>query len=132
MKNILFVTAFIICAIASCNDSKEQAKPTVEEKEIPFSIIGRWEEQKGNSISFDSTGGSERKFNGWSASYTYVFTKQKNNPYILFTDKSIWKIVSRWDIKVLDTNKFCQVQYPNIIFIKNAKNIIIPKSDFPQ
>jgi hypothetical protein len=119
MKKILFLLALTISAFLACNDKKDDTKPATVETEIPFSIIGTWAEQQGNTIIFKDTIESERNFNGWSASYTYTFYKSKiNRPYIIFTDKSIWKIQSRWDIQVLDTNKFCQVQYPTTIFTR--------------
>jgi hypothetical protein len=119
MKKILFLLAFIVGALVSCEDKKDNPKPVVVETEIPFSIIGTWAEQQGNTIIFNDSGESTRNFNGWSAIYSYTLYKSKiNHPYIQFIDKSIWKIQSRWDIQVLDTNKFCQVQYPTVIFTR--------------
>lgn len=133
MKNIVFLLALLLSVFVSCNDKKDDAKPAVVETEIPFSIIGTWEEQRGNTITFNNYAECERNFDGWTAYYTYAVFKNKiNQPYIQFVDKSIWKITSRWDIQVLDTNKFCQVQYPNNIFVRRFKKINnqnIPKRD---
>ena len=133
MKNIVFLLALLLSVFVSCNDKKDDAKPAVVETEIPFSIIGTWEEQRGNTITFNNYAECERNFDGWTAYYTYaVFINKINQPYIQFVDKSIWKITSRWDIQVLDTNKFCQVQYPNNIFVRRFKKINnqnIPKRD---
>ncbi|MEI6879973.1 MAG: hypothetical protein WCK82_01350 [Bacteroidota bacterium] len=119
MKKVAYLLAFIIVTFLSCKEKNDDTKPNVIETEIPFSIVGTWAEQQGNTIIFKDSVESERNFNGWSASYTYDFYKSKiNRPYIIFTDKSIWKIQSRWDIQVLDTNKFCQVQYPTTIFTR--------------
>ena len=133
MKNIVFLLALLLSVFVSCNDKKDDAKPAVVETEVPFSIIGTWEEQRGNTITFNNYAECERNFDGWTAYYTYAVFKNKiNQPYIQFVDKSIWKITSRWDIQVLDTNKFCQVQYPNNIFVRRFKKINnqnIPKRD---
>jgi hypothetical protein len=136
MKKIVFLLTLLLGVFVSCNDKKDDAKPAVVETEIPFSIIGTWEEQRGNTITFNNFAECERNFDGWSAYYTYAVFKNKiNQPYIQFVDKSIWKIKSRWDIQVLDTNKFCQVQYPKNVFTRRFKKINnqnIPKSDFEQ
>ena len=132
MKKILFLLAFIVGALVSCEDKKDNPKPVLVETEIPFSITGTWEEQRGNTITFNKYAECERNFDGWTAYYTYAVFKNKiNQPYIQFVDYSIWKIKSRWDIQVLDTNKFCQIAYPNIIFTRRFKKINnqnIPKS----
>ncbi len=132
MKKTVLLLAIVIGVLVSCEDKKDDPKPSMIEIEIPFSIIGTWEEQRGNTITFNKYAVCERNFDGWTAYYTYAVFKNKiNQPYIQFVDYSIWKIKSRWDIQVLDTNKFCQIAYPNIIFTRRFKKINsqnIPKS----
>ncbi len=101
---------------ASCSDDNK-AKEILPD--IPFSIYGKWANNKGDSLTIDSSSQQSMQcYGGRCADYTFTYTNIRPKPYILFTDKSIWKIVTRWDINILDTNKFSQVKYPANVLTK--------------